>query len=112
MPKNGTEYELFVKDVYECLNRADGLTDAQIQHDVKLTGAAGVEHQIDVFWTFKRGGVEYKVAVECKDYKNHVSKDKIIAFHGILQDIGNIHGIFASRAGFQSGAAQYASCFQ
>ena len=36
MPKKGTEYELFVKSVYECLNRADGLSDVQIQHDVKL----------------------------------------------------------------------------
>ena len=67
MAKQGTEYELFVKDVYECLNKADGLSDVDIKHDVKLTGAAGVEHQIDVYWSFKFGGVEYRVAVECKD---------------------------------------------
>ena len=108
MPKKGTEYELFVKAVYECLNRADGLSDVQIQHDIKLVGAAGVEHQIDVFWTFKLGGVDYKVAVECKDFKSHVSKEKIEAFHSILHDIGNIHGIFASKVGFQSGAILYA----
>ena len=108
MPKKGTEYELFVRSVYECLNRADGLSDVQIQHDVKLIGAAGIEHQIDVFWTFKIGGVDYKVAVECKDYNSHVSKEKIEAFHSILHDIGNIHGIFASKMGFQSGAILYA----
>ena len=108
MPKKGSEYELFVKAVYECLNHADGLSDAQIQHDVKLVGAAGVEHQIDVFWTFKLGGVNYKVAVECKDYNRHVSKEKIEAFHSILHDIGNIHGIFASKMGFQNGAILYA----
>lgn len=108
MPKKGAEYELFVKDVYECLNRADGLSDVQIQHDVKLMGAAGVEHQIDIFWTFKIGGVNYKVAVECKDYNSHVSKEKIEAFHSILHDIGNIHGIFSSKMGFQSGAILYA----
>ena len=108
MPKKGTEYELFVQAVYECLNRADGLSDVKIQHDVKLMGAAGVEHQIDVFWTFKLGGVDYKVAVECKDYNSHVSKEKIETFHSILHDIGNIHGIFASRMGFQSGAILYA----
>lgn len=108
MPKKGTEYELFVKAVYECLNRADGLSDVKIQHDVKLIGAAGVEHQIDVFWTFKIGGVNYKVAVECKDYNSHVSKEKIEAFHSILHDIGNIHGIYASKMGFQRGAILYA----
>lgn len=109
MPKKGTEYELFVKEVYECLNKADGLTDVDIRHDVKLTGVAGVEHQIDVFWTFKRGGVSYRVAVECKDYKSHVSKEKIEAFHLILNDIGNVYRIFVSKMGFQSGAREYAS---
>lgn len=108
MSKQGTEYELFVKDVYECLNRADGLSDVQIQHNITLVGAVGVAHQIDVFWSFTKGGVTYKVAIECKDYKNRVSKEKIAAFHDILQDIGNIHGIFASRMGFQSGARKYA----
>lgn len=108
MAKQGTEYELFVKDVYECLNKADGLSDVEIKHDVKLTGAAGVEHQIDVYWSFKFGGVEYRVAVECKDYNSHVSKDKIQSFHAVLNDLGNIHGIFASRMGFQRGAIQYA----
>lgn len=108
MPKQGEEYELFVKQVYGCLNQADGLTDVRIQHDVKMIGAAGVKHQIDVYWTFKRGGVDYKVAVECKDYSSKVSIEKIRAFHSILHDLGNVHGIVASRAGFQSGAAQYA----
>lgn len=108
MSKKGTDYELFVKDVYECLNKADGLNNVRIQHDVKLTGAAGVEHQIDVYWSFKIGGVDYKVAIECKDYNSHVSKEKIEAFHAILNDIGNVHGIFASRMGFQRGAIKYA----
>ena len=80
MVKSGTEYELFVNEVYECLNRADGLSDVQIQHDIMLVGAAGVKHQIDVFWIFTKGGVAYKVAVECKDYKAHVSKEKSLRF--------------------------------
>lgn len=108
MAKSGTEYELFVKEVYESLNKADGLTDVEIQHDVKLEGAAGVEHQIDVFWSFRKGGIEYKVAVECKNYKARVSKEKIAAFHDILHDLGNVHGIVASKMGFQSGAIEYA----
>ena len=66
MVKQGTEYEFFVKEICECMNRADGLSDVHVQHDVKLQGASGVEHQIDIFWTFNKGGVTYKVAVECK----------------------------------------------
>ena len=108
MAKRGTDYELFVKDVYECLNRADGLSNVETLHDVKLAGAAGVEHQIDIYWSFKFGGVEYKAVVECKDYNSHVSKEKIQSFHSVLNDLGNVHGIFASRLGFQSGAISYA----
>ena len=108
MPKQGTEYELFVKDVYERLNAVDGLSDVKIQHDVKLSGAAGVEHKIDIYWTFYKGGVNYKVAIECKDYNSRVSKDRIQSFHDVLHDIGNIHGIFVSKTGFQSGAIEYA----
>ena len=109
MTKKGIEYELFVKKIYECLNREDGLSDIKVQHDVKLTGASGVEHQIDIFWAFDKGGINYKVAIECKDYKGKVSKEKIAAFHDILHDIGNIHGVFVSKNGFQSGAREYAS---
>lgn len=111
MAKQGTEYELFVKDAYECLNSVDGLDNANIQHNVKLKGASGVYHQIDLYWTFELGGVSYKVAVECKDYKNRISKEKIAAFHDILVDIGNIIGIFASKMGYQSGAKQFADSY-
>ena len=111
MAKQGTEYELFVKEIYECLNQADGLTDIEIQHDVKLKGASGVEHQIDIFWKFTKGSVNYKVAIECKDYTRPVSKEKIMAFHSVLTDIGNIHGIFASKMGYQKGAKEYADSY-
>lgn len=108
MKKRGTEYELFVKQIYECLNRADGLSDVTIQHNVKLRGTSNVKHQIDVYWCFKKAGITYKVAIECKDYKNRVSKDRVMAFHAVLQDVGNLHGVFVSRMGFQSGAIEYA----
>jgi hypothetical protein len=108
MSKQGTEYELFVKEIYELLHHADGVDDVCIQHDVKLKGASGVEHQIDLFWTFTRGGVAYKVAIECKDYNKNVSKEKVMSFHSLLMDIGNTHGIYVSKLGFQKGAHEYA----
>ena len=33
MPKEGTEYELFVKEIYKRLNAVDGLSDVKIRHD-------------------------------------------------------------------------------
>lgn len=79
MPKNGEEYELFVQDIYKILNCADGLKDVVVQHDVKIEGVSR-EHQIDVYWQFTCGTVTYRVAVECKDYKNPVTAEKIEAF--------------------------------
>lgn len=110
MPKQGEEYERFVQDVYKVLNANDGLSDVVVQHNVKLKGISR-EHQIDVYWQFSYGTVTYRVAVECKDYKNPVTAEKIEAFRSTLLDIGNIQGIFASRSGFQSGAQQVAKAY-
>lgn len=38
MSKQGEEYERFVQDVYKVLNANDGLSNAIVQHDVKLKG--------------------------------------------------------------------------
>lgn len=111
MSKQGEEYERFVQDVYKVLNANDGLSNAIVQHDVKLKGISR-EHQIDVYWQFSYGTVTYRVAVECKDYKNPVTAEKIEAFRSTLLDIGNdIQGIFASRNGFQTGAINVAKTY-
>ena len=89
----------------------DELSNAIVQHDVKLKGISR-EHQIDVYWQFSYGTVTYRVAVECKDYKNPVTAEKIEAFRSTLLDIGNdIQGIFASRNGFQTGAINVAKTY-
>ena len=108
MANNGKEYELFIQDIYNLLNSVDGLSNVKIEHNIKLVGAANVEHQIDLFWMFCVGGVYYRVAIECKNYNKPVSKDRIQAFHAVLNDIGNITGIFVSKMGFQRGAKEYA----
>lgn len=104
---SGTEYELLVKAVYERLLATEGLHTIKIQHDIILKGAKG-DHQIDLYWEFSVAGIVHRVAVECKDYKNRVSIDRIRAFHDTLEDIGGVKGIFATSSGFQSGALEYA----
>lgn len=110
MTKQGEEYELFVKDIYRILNSADGLSDVNIQHNIIVPGISR-KHQIDIFWTFSFGGIRYKVAVECKDYKNPVEAEKIDAFRSVLQDIGGVHGIFVAKNGFQTGAIKVAQTY-
>ncbi|MGC5749885.1 restriction endonuclease [Gluconobacter sp. NFX36] len=105
----GTDYELFVKAVYEALLAADGIDNAVVNHNIKLIGKSGCEHQIDVFWEFKIAGCTHKVAIECKSYDSRVSIGRIRDFYGVLIDIPNLQGIFATKLGYQSGAQRYAS---
>ena len=110
--ESGTEYELMVKSVYNRLYATAGVENPTIQHNVKFIGKSGATHQIDLYWEFTVAGVRHRVAVECKNYKNAVKKEKVAAFDGVLKDIsGNIQGIFVCKNGYQNGALLYAeSC--
>lgn len=108
MAKPGTDFELFVKSIYEEILEQDDIENVQVEHDVKILGKSGQSHQIDVYWEFKSAGVTHRVAVECKEYKNTVSVGKIRDFYGALDDIGNINGIFVTTKGYQKGAITFA----
>ena len=102
------QYELFVKEIYEYLHQAEGVENIDIQHNIKLKGISGCYHQIDVYWRFQIAGIEYQVAIECKNYQQRISIGKIRDFNSVLEDVGNINGIFVSKNGFQRGAKEYA----
>lgn len=106
--KQGTEFEIFSKELYEELLGQHDIKNLKVQHNVSLKGATGQDHQIDVYWEFVLGGVTHKVAVECKDYKSAVSVGRIRDFSAALDDIGGIKGIFLTKVGYQSGAKQFA----
>ena len=108
----GTEYGLFVRNIYRALYDKDGMEDLKISHDVKFAGKSGATHQIDLYWEYSFAGVRNRMAVECKDYKNKVTKEKISAFKGVLDDIGGgIRGIYACKNGYQKGAKQFAEAY-
>lgn len=108
MAKKGTEFELFVKAIYEEILEQDDIENIRVEHDVKVLGKSGQAHQIDVYWEFSSAGVTHKVAVECKEYKSTVSVGKIRDFSAALEDIGNIQGIFVTTQGYQQGAITFA----
>ncbi|MFM5012887.1 restriction endonuclease [Aeromonas veronii] len=108
MAKKGTEFELFVKAIYEEILEQDAIENIRVEHDVKVRGKSGQAHQIDVYWEFSSAGVTHKVAVECKEYKSTVSVGKIRDFSAALEDIGNIQGIFVTTQGYQQGAITFA----
>ena len=45
-----TEYKKFTQEIYQELVNADVLKTTCVQHNVKLKGRSGQEHQIDVYW--------------------------------------------------------------
>jgi hypothetical protein len=79
-----------------------------VGHRVLMAGKSGVSHEIDVYYEFDKAGVRHRVAIECKDWKNPVSKGQIQEFESKIRDIGNITGIIVSRCGYQSGADIFA----
>lgn len=106
-----TEFEHFTQRVYQKLVNNDVLKPTSVQHNVKLKGRSGCEHQIDVYWEYEKNGITHRVAIECKNYKTHVPIGKVRDFFGVLQDLNNVRGIMASSKGYQEGAKKYADYY-
>jgi len=104
----GISYEKLVTTIYENLLQQEDVENLEIKHNAHIQGRTSA-HQIDVYWRFKIGGVEYKTVVQCKDWKNKVSQTEVQAFDRILKDIsGQPRGIMITRTGYQAGAKRWA----
>jgi len=79
----------------------------QASIDAKVTGVRAT-HNIDVWVTFTRYGLNHRWVVECKHWKSAVPKEKVMALASVIQDVGADRGILLSESGFQSGAFQAA----
>src|SRR5205085_26776 len=73
-----------------------------------LNGARG-KHDIDVVVRFAKHAFQCFWLVECKAWKTKVTKEKILAFQTIIEDVGADKGIVLSEEGFQSGCFACAS---
>ena len=71
--------------------------------DARVPGARNC-HDVDVYVTFSQFGIEHRWIVECKYWKARVSKEKILALKGVVDDTGADRGIIICENGFQSGA--------
>lgn len=103
------EYEKFTQEIYQELVNADVLKTTKVQHNVKLKGRSGQEHQVDVYWEYEIAGTKQKVAIECKNYNKTVAIGKVRDFYGVLFDLNNVVGIMVTKVGYQKGAKEYAS---
>jgi len=106
--EKGTDYEKFVQGIYQAILAAQGVQNITVQHNIELMGKSGCSHQIDVYWEFKLAGQTYKTAIECKAFDQNIPIGKIRDFYGVLLDVPNLNGVFATLVGYQSGARCYA----
>lgn len=103
------DFERFTQRVYQKLVNNDVLKPTIVQHDIKIKGRSGCEHQIDVYWEYEIAGNLHRVAIECKNYNSLVPVGKVRDFQGVLSDLNNVNGIMVSKMGFQEGAKKYAA---
>ena len=103
-----TEYEVAFKQVFESALADQFGHPVKVEHNVKLLGDSGQEHQIDAMTTVSVGGFEIKIIVECKRYSENVSIDRVLTLKGRMDDT-NVHkGIIVTTTGFQKGARTFA----
>lgn len=104
-----TEFELLTQKIYQKLVNNDVLKPTKVQHNVKLKGNSGCEHQIDVYWEYEIAGNLHRVAIECKNYNTKVKVGGVRAFYGVLKDLNNVNGIMVSKQGYQKSALEFAA---
>jgi hypothetical protein len=83
-----------------------------VEHNVKLKGHSGCEHQIDVYWEFRSGRETYKTVIECKHYAEDLKVGIVRDFFGVLHDVGDVKGIIVTTRGYQRGARRFADHYK
>jgi hypothetical protein len=76
----------------------------EVEHNVTLIGKSGAPRQIDVHVKHHEGLYEHSIIVECKYWKENVSRLHVDALATAVQDLNASLGVIFSAKGFQEGA--------
>ena len=87
--KPGTEYELFVKEIYESILECNGIDNINVQHDVKMKGVNGVERQVDIFWEFELAGLKCVDSGWAKSNNYHETRFYFLSNEVLIEDKTN-----------------------
>ena len=105
--KHWKDLEDHVQHVYQTLLNLKG-ERVLVARDVVVRGQNGQPHQIDVYYEFELTGIRHKVAIECKNSKRALDKDRVMAFVAKIKDCPGMRGRIVSVNGYQKGAKQLA----
>lgn len=101
--------EEFEREVMVLLEKTfDPPAQTNIRHRELLEGMDGT-YQIDLTLRFRILGVDFLVAVECKQHKNPIKRETVQILNDRIKSIGAQKGIMFSTSSFQRGAIEYAS---
>lgn len=100
MPNAWKQYQEDAANFFRSLGMNAG-TDARVQ-GVRTT------HDVDVLVSSQYAGFEIRWIVECKHWRNAVTKLHVLALREIVSDLGADRGILLAESGFQSGALEAA----
>lgn len=107
--ETGKDYELIVKAIYDALLKLENVKNLEIRQNTFIKGIS-TTHQIDVYWKFRVGDLDYETIVQVKKEKSRASQGDVLLFSKVIDDIpGKPTGIFITRSGYQKGAINCAS---
>lgn len=107
--EKGEKFENIVQKIYTLIANNERI-QARIEKCIPMIGNDGASHEIDILYSFEHFGVNYRVAIECKNWKNPINVSELRNFVYKLEHIGNINGIFISaESKFQDGAQKVSS---
>ena len=102
------DYEELVKDIYEALGQANGVTIECWGGSCKVEGPPGVFNQIDVLTTHSDGLHQYRTAISCKNWNKKAGIPIVREFSQIIDDARLSKGVIVSKMGFTGPAKTYA----
>lgn len=104
----GEEWRSYVAWVQQTLADLDA-EDIVVSKEAKLRPALGRDIvRFDIFYSFKKLGVQHRVAIECKAIRRGAEAADLREFAGRLQKVPGVIGVVASKYGFQSGCREEA----
>jgi hypothetical protein len=97
------DFERFVHDMYAEDERLE------VEHDIIVTGKSGARRQIDVRFTHYVKDHTYITVVECKRWKEPVTRERIDILAATIEETDAVKGVMFTTTGYEAGAQQYAA---